>query len=90
MVDLSCDASLVVIEHEITGRETPQALPKATLLLPNEIPNVRIISLLIQFSWRVHLTLVQIRMEHSCLHKEAASAKGFQWARHPLPLQSFR
>jgi hypothetical protein len=32
MRDLSCDASLVVMEHAITGRETPQALPKAILL----------------------------------------------------------
>ena len=27
--DLSCEPSLVVTEHEITGRETPHARPKA-------------------------------------------------------------
>ena len=30
--DLSCDASLVVMLHAITGRETPHALPSAILL----------------------------------------------------------
>ena len=30
---LSCDASLVVMEHAMTGRDTPQARPRATLLL---------------------------------------------------------
>ena len=32
MVDLSCDASLVVMEHAMTGRDTPHARPKAILL----------------------------------------------------------
>jgi hypothetical protein len=32
MVDLSCDASFVVIEQAMTGRETPQARPRAILL----------------------------------------------------------
>jgi hypothetical protein len=32
IVFLSWDASLVVIEQAITGRETPQARPNATLL----------------------------------------------------------
>lgn len=27
---LSCDASFVVTEHEITGRDTPHARPRAT------------------------------------------------------------
>jgi hypothetical protein len=30
--DLSCDPSLVVTEHEMTGRETPHARPRAALL----------------------------------------------------------
>jgi hypothetical protein len=32
MVDFNCDASLVVIEHAMTGRDTPQARPNAILL----------------------------------------------------------
>lgn len=32
IVFLSCDDSFVVIEHAITGRLTPHALPKAILL----------------------------------------------------------
>lgn len=36
MVDLSCDASLVVMEHAMTGRDTPHARPKAILLFVGE------------------------------------------------------
>ena len=32
MTDFNCDASLVVIEQAMTGRDTPQARPKAILL----------------------------------------------------------
>ena len=32
MRDLSCEASLVVMEQAMTGRETPQARPRAILL----------------------------------------------------------
>ena len=32
MTDFNWDASLVVMEHAMTGRETPQARPKAILL----------------------------------------------------------
>jgi hypothetical protein len=32
MRDFSCDASLVVMEQAMTGRDTPQALPRAILL----------------------------------------------------------
>ena len=34
--DLSWEASLVVMEQEMTGRDTPQARPSATLLLIKE------------------------------------------------------
>jgi hypothetical protein len=33
IVFFNCDASLVVMEQEITGRETPHARPSAILLL---------------------------------------------------------
>ena len=37
MVGLSCETSLVVMEQEITGRDTPQARPSAILLKSNRI-----------------------------------------------------
>mmetsp|Transcript_6737 Transcript_6737/g.16579 ORF Transcript_6737/g.16579 Transcript_6737/m.16579 type:complete len:130 (+) Transcript_6737:92-481(+) len=33
--DFNCEASFVVMEHAMTGRETPHARPKATLLGTN-------------------------------------------------------
>lgn len=88
MVDFSWEASLVVMEQAITGRETPQALPRAILLLVNEkrmLLKKVVVDIRSCFKKQYVLTSEQRRRVHFYPHTAEANAIEFQWALHPQP-----
>jgi hypothetical protein len=101
MVVFNCEASLVVMEQAITGRETPHARPKATLLqIPNEDryessigknesgnyhDDHHFIATETQLNRKTALTSVQTHRVHSYLRTIAEDGVEFQWVPHLPP-----